>query len=142
MPCSARVVFAALALAAGVAVGAGANAAEREKERSDVPEEISVTAGGVRYEAVHWGKSRGLGQNGGYIQAVKADDGAVLWLHRIYRIEYDPGKEQDKQDRFIAALTISARGDVLQIRDERGHDYSLDLNTHRVKQRAAKTGAR
>jgi hypothetical protein len=124
----------ALALAAGV------NAAELEKERSDAPDAISVTARGVRYEAVHWGQTRGLGQNGGYVQAVDPASGSVLWLHRIYRIEYDPGNEQDKQDLFIAALTVSARGNTLQIRDERGRHYTLDLSNHRVSGPPAKGG--
>lgn len=87
---------------------------------------------GVRYEAVQWGHARGLNQNGGYVQAVDAANGSVLWIHRIYRIAYDPAKEQDKQDRFINKLAIGERGESLLIGDERGGRYVLDLRTHGV----------
>jgi hypothetical protein len=145
MPSRGRRRLAALVLAAGAAFGSGAgtgaSAAEREKERSNAPDAISVTARGIRYEAVHWGQARGLGQNGGYVQAVDAASGSVLWLHRSYRVEYDPAREQDKQDLFIAALTVTAGGGTLRIRDEHNRLYMLDLRNHRVSSPPVKGGA-
>lgn len=111
---------------------ASAAAQQVAKERSDGPEPVAVLYQGVRYEAVHWGQGRGLGQNGGYVQAVDPATGSVLWVHRIYAIAYDPAKEQDKQDRFITQLAISERGAALLVGDERGGRYVLDLHTHRV----------
>jgi hypothetical protein len=121
------------ALAAALAcMLASAAAQQLSKERSDAPEPVTLLHQGVRYEAVHWGQGRGLGQNGGYVQAVDPATGSVLWLHRIYAIAYDPAKEQDKQDRFITQLAISERGEALLVGDERGGRYLLDLRTHQV----------
>lgn len=111
---------------------AGAAAEEPDRERGDVPGAVTLLHQGVRYEAVHWGRSRGLGQNGGYLQAVDPATGSVLWVHRIYAIAYEPDMEQDMQDRFITRLAISERGDALLIGDERGARYVLDLRTHQV----------
>jgi hypothetical protein len=123
--------------AAVLACCAIAAAAERPvKERSDAPEPVFVQHQGVRYEAVQWGHPRGLNQNGGYVQAVDAATGSILWIHRIYRIAYDPAKEQDKQDRFITRLSIGERGESLLIDDERGGRYVLDLRTHQVSEPA------
>lgn len=124
-----RAGFCAAALSCCIAAAASE---QPTKERSDVPEPVAMQHQGVRYEAVQWGQPRGLNQNGGYVQAVDTANGSVLWIHRIYRIAYDPAKEQDKQDRFITKLAIGERGDSLLIDDERGGRYVLDLRTHRV----------
>ena len=103
---------------------------EIEKERSEVPEPSPVTLGGVRYEAVLWGKARGLGQNGGYIGAYDTA-GRELWLLKIYDVKYDGEREDDKQDVFIS--DISADGEsALRISDERGGEYRVDLQRRAV----------
>ena len=38
-------------------------------KRVGPPEVAPVNVGNVKIEAIHWGKDRGLGQNGGYIAA-------------------------------------------------------------------------
>jgi hypothetical protein len=111
---------------------AGAAAQAPLKERADAPQPVVLLHQGVRYEAVHWGQARGLGQNGGYVQALDPATGKVLWIHRIYAIAYDPAMEQDKQDRFISGLAVADNGDALLVVDERGGRYVLDLRTHRV----------
>jgi hypothetical protein len=122
----------ALLAAAFLCCLAAAASGQPVKERSEAPEPAPVQHQGVRYEAIQWGKTHGLGQNGGYVQAVDAANGGILWIHRIYRIAYDPAKEQDKQDRFITRLAIGPRGESLLVDDERGGRYVLDLRTHRV----------
>lgn len=102
------------------------------KERREVPEPAALLHKGVRYEAVHWTQARGLGQNGGYVQALDPATGSVLWVHRIHAIAYDPAMEQDKQDRFITQLAVAENGEALLVADERGGRYLLDLRTHRV----------
>lgn len=124
-----RAGLAAVCLGCCLAAAASGQAA---KERSEAPQAAPVQHQGVRYEAIQWGQARGLEQNGGYVQAVDAANGSILWIHRIYRIAYDPAKEQDKQDRFITRLAIGERGESLLIDDERGGRYVLDLRTHRV----------
>ncbi len=97
-----------------------------EKERSEIPEPSPVTVGGVRYEAVLWGKARGLGQNGGHIAAIDAANGSELWLLKVYDVVYDGEREDDKQDLFIEDLSIETGG-LLRVTDERGGVYRVDL---------------
>lgn len=94
-----------------------------------------VARDGVRYEVVHWGKARGLAQNGGYVAAVDEDSGEELWLLRVYETVYDEGMEGDKQDVFITRLRVACRGACLEVEDERGREYRVDLASHAVTSR-------
>jgi outer membrane protein assembly factor BamB len=95
------------------------------------PKVKPVTIGDVRYEAIHWGRERELGQNGGYIAALDATTGAELWTLKVYDIAYDDRMEEDVQDRFIKSLKADASG--LLVTDEDGCRYSVDLETRTVK---------
>jgi hypothetical protein len=90
-----------------------------------------VTLSGVRYEALPWGKKRGLGQNGGYLATFDAKSGADLGLIKIYEIKYDPKLEADVQDVFISRLD-SVDGAVA-VTDERGRRYLVDVATKSVR---------
>src|SRR5258705_13395578 len=48
-----------------------------DKERADGPTAAPVSRGGVRYEAIVWGRSRGLAQNGGGFAAGGGKKGAA-----------------------------------------------------------------
>lgn len=102
-----------------------------EKERSEVPEPAAVVEGGVRYEALPWGKARGLGQNGGYIAAYDTRTEDELWLLKVYTVVYDGEREDDKQDLFIEDLTLEAPG-RLRVTDERGGVHHVDLRRRAV----------
>ena len=66
------------------------------------PEDVPpLTLGKIRYEVIHWGKDRGLGQNGGYIAAIDGDSDAELWTLKIYNIDYDPVMEEDVQEQTL-----------------------------------------
>ncbi len=97
-----------------------------EKERSEIPEPAPVVVGGIRYEALPWGKARGLGQNGGYLAAIDVASGRESWLLKVYDVVYDGEREDDKQDLFIEDLTLEASG-LLRVTDERGGLYRVDL---------------
>jgi len=68
-----------------------------EKERSDIPEPRPVIVGGIRYEAIPWGRARGLSQNGGHIAAYDLASGRELWLLKVYDVIYSSGMEEDKR---------------------------------------------
>src|SRR5438270_558113 len=102
------------------------------KKRSGPDPVDPVRSGGIRYEAVPWGKARGLDQNGGYVAAIDEASGRQLWIRRIYRIRYDRGREGDKQDVFITGLTLLPAARALAIENERGERYRLDLGTRKV----------
>ena len=97
------------------------------------PKDVSpVTFNGVRYEALLWGKTRGLEQNGGYIVAKDVATGKELWLAKIYSITYDTDLETDVQDVFIQSINLSDDKKSLNITDERGRRFIFDLNTRKV----------
>jgi hypothetical protein len=103
-----------------------------EKERAEVPAPSPVARAGVRYQAVPWGKARGLDQNGGYLAAVDEKTGAEQWILKVYHITYDGDMEGDKQDVFITKLALEPDGHSLRVENERGEAYRVDLETRRV----------
>jgi hypothetical protein len=102
------------------------------KKRSGPDPVEPVSFGGTRYEAMQWGKARGLAQNGGYVAAIDEASGNELWVQLIYPIRYDRRIEGDKQDVFITGLTLAPRARALSIENERGARYRLDLRTRKV----------
>lgn len=102
------------------------------KKRSEPDQVEAICRGSVRYEAPLWGKSRGLGQNGGHVVAVDQATGDELWVVQLYDIRYDPNMEADKQDVFLTSLTLDAAGRRLLAEDERGRQFALDLFSRQV----------
>jgi hypothetical protein len=119
---------------AGVVAPKAAVAQEQlAKKRGPPPAAAPVSAAGVRYEAIIWGRRRGLEQNGGYVAAVDRKTGRELWVARIYdATPHDPDMEDDKQDLFIARLELVEHGRALRVTDERGGRYRLDIATRTV----------
>jgi hypothetical protein len=93
-------------------------------ERFEVPEPEPITIDDLRYEAMLWGKARGLPQNGGYISVVHQGSGKERALIKIYETQYDPEMETDVQDVFITSLSLS--GKSILIKNERGEFFVLD----------------
>jgi hypothetical protein len=110
---------------------AGENA-DVAKERAEIPDPPYVDHAGVRYQAVPWGKARGLKQNGGYLAAVDTATGAEMWLLKVYDVSYDRDMEGDKLDLFITDLALDPDGSTLRVDNERGESYRVNLKTRRV----------
>jgi hypothetical protein len=96
-------------------------------KRVGPPEVPPVRVGNLSIEAIHWGKERGLGQNGGYIAARDAKTNEEQWILKIYNIDYDELLEEDVQDVFIESMKKNQKGDALDITDERGRRYLVDV---------------
>lgn len=111
--------------------------ADQEKlgKRAGPPEVEPVIIDSIKFIALHWGKSRGLGQNGGYIAAYDASTGEELWILKVYEIIYDPQKEQDVQDIFIQSLEKTDSGDELLVTDEHDRTYIVDPATRTARPR-------
>ena len=103
-----------------------------EKERSDIPEPSGVTIGALRIEALPWGKARGLGQNGGYIAAYDTTNGSEQWILKVYAVEYDTRKEDDKQDIFITELKLSGDGQTLNVTNEERKHFVVKLSDRSI----------
>jgi hypothetical protein len=110
---------------------AGAPRAKRAAPAKVAP----VTIGGFRFEAIHWGKARGLGQNGGYIAAIDPASGKEAWTLKIYHVAYEGDLEGDVQDVFIKSMSKTLFGQKLNVADERGRAYVVDPATRTVKAR-------
>jgi hypothetical protein len=102
-------------------------------KRVGPPNVPPVVIGDLRFEAIHWGKERGFGQNGGYIAALDARSGRELWTLKIYDVVYEPRMEEDVQDVFIKTMSRSASGNRLEVTDERGRRYLVDLQSRSVR---------
>ena len=97
------------------------------------PEDVEpVTVGKTRYEVPHWGKVMGLGQNGGHVRAVDAASGKTLWTVELYKIDYKPNMEADKQDSFIISLDYDAKHTRLVAQNDRGRRFALNLLSRQV----------
>lgn len=103
-------------------------------KRLGPPEVEPVVIGKVRYEVVHWGKERGLKQNGGYIAAYDAADHKELWILKVYDIAYDPDLESDVQDVFIVSMSKGFFSGKLHIKDEKGRNFIVDPDTRGIEQ--------
>lgn len=105
-----------------------------QKERAGPPDVAPLKVGDTRYEAIHWGKARGLGQNGGYIAAIDAATGREKWLLKVYHVAYDEAREEDKQDIFITELSLDRTPGRLRIKNEKGDAFIVDVAKRRVVQ--------
>lgn len=105
--------------------------AETSKKRRAPPRAEPIVVDGVRYDAPLWGKTLGLGQNGGHLRATDATTGEELWILVVYEIAYDGDKEDDKFDRFITRIRDIGRGQ-LRIDSEGCGAYRVDTESRKV----------
>lgn len=101
---------------------------EISQERYEIPEPGSVSLAGVRYEAMPWGKARGLEQNGGFIVAIDEVTNQELWLLKVYDVTYDHEMEEDVQDVFISEVELES-GNLLHVTDEHENHYLVNIDT-------------
>lgn len=106
---------------------------EMSKERAEPPVPDPVTVGAIRYEALLWGKARGLEQNGGYLEAFDAHTDESLWVLKVYDIDYSIDMEPDKLDVFIEELSADADG-ILTVVNEKGRRFRVDPNDRSVRE--------
>lgn len=101
-------------------------------KRRGPPEVEPVQIGPLQIRALHWGRRQGLPQNGGYIEAWRGNADQPEWRFCVYQISYDDQMEEDVQDVFIENMALRPDG-VLQVRDEDGHEYLVNLATRNVQ---------
>ena len=117
---------------AGAAFAASDQPVQRPRAKRVAPPDVpAVMVGGVRIEALHWGRSRDLKQNGGYIAAVDPKSGRELWTLKVYDVAYDGKMEEDVQDVFIRKMTKMSPSRLLIV-DEKGRRYSVEVNARTV----------
>jgi hypothetical protein len=125
-----------LALAGGCTSASPPAAPTSKSLKREGPVEVApVRIGTMEISVVHWGTSRGLAQNGGYIAANDIASGRELWLLKVYDVPYDPKRERDVQDTFIVEMKLDASGSAVLIRDELDRVFVVDPRTRSVHKR-------
>lgn len=90
-----------------------------------------VVINGIRFEAIHNGRTLGVEQNGGYIVAFDDVSNEKLWLLKVYDVKYNQKKETDVQDVFIVSLGNS--GGKLRVVNEHDKRYLVDLASKKIE---------
>lgn len=80
---------------------------------------------GFLVEVVHFGREVGLCQNGGYLEIKDGTNGKHLFYIEVYKIEYNPNKEDDSQDMFITEIGV--RDGMVRVKEEMGRVYAIDV---------------
>ncbi len=105
----------------------------QDKKRREPVDVEPIRHGGLRYEAPRLGHPYGFEQDGGFVTARDEASGALAWSQRIYLVEYGEDIEQDKQEVFIKALTLSDDGQALLVVNERGGRFRVGLTDRSVE---------
>lgn len=100
--------------------------------KRSVPRPDPVTIEGVRYEVYFGGRADGLGQTGGVIAAIDPVGDRRLWTLRVYKVEFNPNKEEDAQEVYVTALTPGGDGHTLRIDNEAGAHFTVSTETRQV----------
>ena len=98
-----------------------------DKKRREPADVEPVRHGGLRYEAPVVGDPFGFGQDGGVVIARDDSTDELVWSQRVYAVTHGSDIEDDKQDVFIKALSLTDDGCALLVVDERGERYRLGL---------------
>jgi hypothetical protein len=98
-----------------------------------VPEPPPVVQNGVRYQVEFGGKSHGFPHIGGVVAAVDDATERVLWTVVVYRVTFNPNKEEDTQEVFITDLALNGDGTRLIVTNEEGKRFAINPATQAVE---------
>jgi hypothetical protein len=118
---------------AQVAPAQAAEDANMKSAKRRVPEPSPVVQNGVRYQVEFGGKSHGFPHIGGVIAAVDDATERVLWTVVVYRVTFNPNKEEDTQEVFITDLALNGDGTRLIVTNEEGKRFAIDPATRAVE---------
>lgn len=101
--------------------------------RPPAPEVKPVVHDGVRYEQDRTDERQG-DQPGGYLAAIDAKTGARLWRLKIYSLAAGAPGAPTGGARYFRSMQLAPGGAALEIVDEAGVRYSVDLARRSVSQ--------
>ena len=99
-------------------------------KRAPPAEAAPVRHGDVEFRVRH---HTGGGYLPGFVEAWDTSKNQQIWLRQIYVIRRNPDLEQDVQDVFVTGLKLIADRNALEISNERGGLFELNLETLEVK---------
>ncbi len=101
--------------------------------RPPPPEVKPVEWDGVRYQQDLDGAPRQRDQGFGYLQAVDAASGKLLWELKVYTVVTQPGLEADVQEVYFSRMVRMPGVDALEIENEDGARFAVDVKTRSVR---------
>ncbi len=101
-----------------------------EAKRSPPSKVPAVRVGDVEYRVTHEVHGRFFP---GFVEAYDPARQGTVWHRQIYVIRRDPQLEGDVQDVFITGLKSVPERKALEITNEAGGRFELDLKTLEVK---------
>lgn len=128
-------LFAALIAIGQPAMGSATQASTPETRPMNTPPSMSrppaptvkpVVHDGVRYEQDRTDERQG-DQMGGYLAAVDAKSGTRLWRLKVYELPARGPGTPTGGGRHFRSMTLLPGGKALQIEDEAGVRYEVDL---------------
>ena len=100
--------------------------------RPPPPKVPPVLVEGVQYAQVTNTARAGLAPGGGWLAASEAKTGKPLWTLRVYDNPINPADEADVQLVFFTSMKRVRGQRVLEIENESGERYTVDLDTRKV----------
>jgi hypothetical protein len=91
------------------------------------PQVAPVERGGVRYQQDLEASRHGGTQRGGYLVAVDAASGERLWMLKVYFVPDHSAAGVSSPGRYFRRMTLAPGGDELEIENEVGGVYKVDL---------------
>lgn len=101
--------------------------------RPPAPEVKPVLHEGVRYEQDKTDERQG-DQPGGYLAAFDAKSGTRLWRLKVYSLAAGAPGAPTGGARYFRSMQLAPGGAALEIEDEAGVRYSVDLSKRTVSQ--------
>ncbi len=101
--------------------------------RPSAPDIEPIEHQGIRYEQDNHGDQSG-DQPGGYLVAVDAKTGQRLWRLKVYEVPDPRAIGRPTLARYFRAMRLAPDGATLEIENEAGGVYRVDLTIRTVAQ--------
>lgn len=99
--------------------------------KRSAPKEIPpIRHGDLEYRVTH---HVGDGYLPGFVEARDSVSKRPAWIRQIYVIRRNPNLESDVQDVFISGIKLDTDQNVLEVTNEHGGVFELNLETLAVK---------
>lgn len=102
--------------------------------RPSAPVVAPVEINGVRYQQDTESSRHGGDQPGGYLVAIDIQTGARLWMLKVYEVEDHRASGVTGGGRYFQSLTVLPDESSLEIVNEAGGRYKVDIVKRTVEQ--------
>jgi hypothetical protein len=96
------------------------------------PQVAPIEHAGVRYEQDTARQRQPDAQRGGWLVATDAASGAQLWRVQLYANPFDAASPVGSPPRWFRRMHLTADGTRIDIEDDTGTQYAVDLATRTV----------